>query len=71
MNDALIDAAAAAAWEADGFLKWWPDGFHSAPDAVQTRYRRLAGIVLDVFAQASQEPESGAAGVEIRKDDAE
>jgi hypothetical protein len=69
MNDALIDSAAAAAWEADGFLKWWPDGFHSAPASSQERYRRLARVVLDVYAQASEESEAEAAGGE--KDDSE
>jgi hypothetical protein len=55
VNESLIDAAAAAAWEADDFRKWWPDGFHSAPATVQERYRRLARTVIGVVERASQE----------------
>jgi hypothetical protein len=71
MNDALIDAAAAAAWETDGFPKWWPDGFHSAPAASQERYCRLATVVLDVFSRASEESQPDAARGEPQEGDAE
>jgi hypothetical protein len=57
VNDALIDAAAAAAWEADGFLQWWPEGFHTAPAAAQERYRRLAKVVLEMSSQANPNAE--------------
>jgi hypothetical protein len=61
VHDALIDAAAAASWEADGFLKWWPDGFYTAPTAAQERYRRLAKVVPEVFSQAREASEPEAA----------